>query len=39
LMLGHPSSTQLGQIYSSFTEGFETADMRQARSVLKIAEE
>jgi predicted ATPase len=39
LMLGDPKSTRLGQIYSSFTEGFESADMRRARSLLKIADE
>jgi predicted ATPase len=31
---GEPDQTQLAEIYSSFTEGFETADLRQAREQL-----
>jgi predicted ATPase len=34
LMLGNPNHRQLAEIYSSFTEGFETADLRQARELL-----
>ena len=37
LMLGNPHHTRLAEIYSSFTEGFETADLRQARALLEIA--
>jgi tetratricopeptide (TPR) repeat protein len=37
LMLGNPSLTQLAKIYSSFTEGYETADLRQARACLEVA--
>ena len=37
LMLGNPNHTRLAEIYSSFTEGFETADLRQARALLEIA--
>lgn len=36
LMLGNPHHTRLAEIYSSFTEGFETADLRQARALLEI---
>ena len=35
LMLGNPSHTQLTEIYSTFTEGVETADLRQAKVVLQ----
>jgi DNA-binding winged helix-turn-helix (wHTH) protein/predicted ATPase len=35
LMLGNPNSTQLAEIYSSFTEGFDTADLKQTRAQLK----
>lgn len=38
-MLGHSNPTPLAEIYSSFTEGFETADLRQARSLLEIVPE
>jgi DNA-binding winged helix-turn-helix (wHTH) protein/predicted ATPase len=34
LMLGNPNDTQLAEIYSSFTEGFESADLKQARALL-----
>jgi hypothetical protein len=34
LMLGNPDQTQLAEIYSSFTEGFETADLKQAEALL-----
>jgi len=34
LMLGNPKHMQLAEIYSSFTEGFETADLKQARRLL-----
>ena len=34
LMLGNPNHTQLAAIYSSFTEGFETADLKQAKAQL-----
>ena len=37
LMLGNPHHTRLAEIYSSFTEGFETTDLRQARALLEIA--
>jgi predicted ATPase len=33
-MLEDPNPTRLAEIYSSFTEGFETADLRQAQSLL-----
>jgi len=35
LMLGTPKHARLAEIYSSFTEGFETADLKQARVQLK----
>ena len=34
LMLGNPDSTQLAEIYSSFTEGFETEDLKQAKALI-----
>ena len=34
LVLGNPDYTQLAEIYSSFTEGFETTDLKQARALL-----
>jgi hypothetical protein len=34
LMLGNPNRKQLAKIYSSFTEGFETADLKQAKALL-----
>jgi DNA-binding winged helix-turn-helix (wHTH) protein/predicted ATPase len=34
-MLGKPNHTQLAEVYSSFTEGFETADLKQAGALLK----
>ena len=37
LMLGNPNLTQIAEIYSSFTEGYETADLRQARALLETA--
>jgi DNA-binding winged helix-turn-helix (wHTH) protein/predicted ATPase len=37
LMLGTPNHTQLAEIYSSFTEGFGTADLKQARALLETA--
>lgn len=37
LMLGNPDHTQLAQIYSSFTEGFETADLKRAKAYLSPA--
>ena len=37
LMLGNPNQTQLAEIYSSFTEGYETADLRLARVCLEVA--
>ena len=37
LRLGKANRTQLAEIYSSFTEGFETADMREARVLLEAA--
>jgi predicted ATPase len=37
LLLGDPNHTRLAEIYSSFTEGFETANLREARAVLEIA--
>jgi DNA-binding winged helix-turn-helix (wHTH) protein/tetratricopeptide (TPR) repeat protein len=36
-MLGHSNPTRLEGIYSSFTEGFESADLRQARSLIENA--
>jgi DNA-binding winged helix-turn-helix (wHTH) protein/predicted ATPase len=35
LMLGNPGSSQLEEIYSSFTEGFLTADLEQAQILLR----
>jgi DNA-binding winged helix-turn-helix (wHTH) protein/tetratricopeptide (TPR) repeat protein len=35
LMLGTPSHNHLAEIYSSFNEGFETADLKQARAQLQ----
>ena len=37
LMLGNPDHTQLAEIYSTFTEGFETADLKQAKAQLSPA--
>jgi len=37
LMFGNPNLSQLAKIYSSFTEGYETADLRRARACLEIA--
>ena len=37
LMLGDRTPTRLAQIYSSFTEGHETADLRQAKALLELA--
>jgi predicted ATPase len=34
-MLGNPNHTQLAEIYSSFTEGFETADLKLARAQIR----
>jgi DNA-binding winged helix-turn-helix (wHTH) protein/predicted ATPase len=34
LMLGNSHPAQLAEIYSFFSEGFETADMKQAREIL-----
>jgi len=34
VLLGDPSHGQLAEIYSSFTEGFETADLKRARALL-----
>jgi len=34
LTLGNSTNTQLAQIYSTFTEGYETADLRQAKIFL-----
>jgi DNA-binding winged helix-turn-helix (wHTH) protein/predicted ATPase len=36
LILGNPKRTQLTEIYSSFTEGGETADLTQARTLLGL---
>jgi DNA-binding winged helix-turn-helix (wHTH) protein/predicted ATPase len=36
LLLGKPDRTQLATIYSSFTEGYETSDLCQARALLGI---
>ena len=36
-ILGDANPKRLAGIYSSFTEGFEIADLRQARSLLEIA--
>ena len=37
LMLGNSDHMQLAEIYSSFTEGFDTADLKQARALLAAA--
>jgi predicted ATPase len=37
MILGNAPDTRLAEIYSSFTEGYETADLRQARAFLGIA--
>jgi DNA-binding winged helix-turn-helix (wHTH) protein/tetratricopeptide (TPR) repeat protein len=34
LILGNPDHKQLAEIYSSFTEGFETADLKLAKGLL-----
>ena len=34
LILGNPDHTQLAEIYSSFTEGFESADLKMAKELL-----
>jgi len=34
MALGNPNHTQLAETYSSFTEGFETADLKSARKLL-----
>jgi predicted ATPase len=35
---GEPDQTQLAEIYSSFTEGFETADLKRAREQLNTTQ-
>lgn len=35
LMVGSADTTRLAEIYSSFTEGFETPDLKQARAQLR----
>jgi predicted ATPase len=35
VMFGNPNITQLAEIYSSFTEGFETHDLRVAKAILE----
>jgi DNA-binding winged helix-turn-helix (wHTH) protein/predicted ATPase len=37
LMVGSPDHTRLAEIFSSFTEGFETVDLKQARARLNTA--
>ena len=37
LMLGNPNHTQLAEIYATFTEGFETEDLRQAKALLNMS--
>lgn len=37
LMLGNPNHTQLAEIYSFFTEGYETTDLKQSKMVLGAA--
>jgi DNA-binding winged helix-turn-helix (wHTH) protein/tetratricopeptide (TPR) repeat protein len=37
VLLGNPNHTQIADIYSSFTEGFETADLERARALLEEA--
>ena len=37
VLLGNPNHTQLAEIYSSFTEGFETADLKRTRALLEGA--
>lgn len=34
VLLGDPSQGELAEIYSTFTEGFETADLKRARALL-----
>lgn len=34
MLIGNPNHTQLVEIYSSFAEGFETADLKQAKAQL-----
>ena len=34
LIVGNPDHTQLAEIYSTFTEGFDTADLKQAKAQL-----
>lgn len=36
LIVGNPDHTQLAGIYSTFTEGFETADLKQAKAQLSL---
>lgn len=36
LILGNPDHTQLAEIYSTFTEGFENADLKQAKAQLSL---
>ena len=36
LIIGNPDHTQLAEIYSTFTEGFETADLKQAKAQLSL---
>jgi hypothetical protein len=38
VMIGNPNHTQLAEIYSSFTEGYDTADLKQAKALLQTAE-
>jgi hypothetical protein len=38
VMLGNANHAQLAEIYSSYTEGFETADLKQAKALLQTAE-
>src|SRR5262249_32262427 len=33
---GKSNQTQLAEIYSSFTEGFETRDLRQAKALVQV---
>ncbi len=37
LKLGNPSTEQLAEIYAWFTEGFDTADLRQAKALLETS--
>lgn len=37
-MQGNSNHTQLAEIYSTFTEGFDTPDLKQAKALLDTAD-